>query len=155
MSRTDAVPEERTSTTLSRLALAAVMVAAGVTHFVSPEPYMRIVPRVLPGPRALVYASGVAELVAAGLLGNARTRRLGGWWTAGLLVAVFPANVQMALDGGLSGAGGLLGSAVVAWLRLPLQLPLIGWAYSLTRPLAPQQPGGDQHGRHNRRPERP
>jgi uncharacterized membrane protein len=48
-----------------------------------------------------------------------------------LFVALFPANVQMALDGGTG--GGLLGSPLVAWLRLPLQIPLIVWAVWVAR----------------------
>ena len=57
-------------------------------------------PRVLPDHRALVYVSGVAELLcAAGLLVPA-TRRPAGYASAALLVAVFPANVQMSVDHG-------------------------------------------------------
>jgi uncharacterized membrane protein len=57
----------------------------------------------------------------------------------GAFVAVFPANVQMALDGGLAGAGSPANSAALAWLRLPLQIPLILWAISVAR--AGQAPG--------------
>ena len=66
--------------------------------------------------RIVVLASGVAELAGAALLARRRTASLGGWYSAALLVAVWPANFKMALDGG-----------VLAWLRLPLQIPLI-WA---------------------------
>lgn len=112
----------------SRLPLVALMAGSGIYHLVSPEFYERIVPRALGHARFVVYASGVAELAAAAVLAAPRTRRIGGWACAALLVAVFPANVQMALDGGARGAGGLAGSAVVAWLRLPLQVPLVWWA---------------------------
>jgi len=95
--------------------------------------YVRIVPRVLGHAEAFVEISGVAELMAAGWLLHPRTRRFGGWWTAGLLIAVFPANIQMALDGGAPDFGGLAASPVAAWLRLPLQLPLIWWAWRQTR----------------------
>ena len=115
--------------------LAGLLTFAGALHFTSPRPYERIMPAVFPDDshRPLVYASGAAELGCAALLAVRRTRRLGGWLTAALLVAVFPANVKMALDGGIAGAGFPLGSPVVAWLRLPLQLPLIAWAVGIAR----------------------
>ncbi len=115
---------------MSRLTLAAFMLGAGTLHFVIPSAYARIVPRVL-GPgnaRTLVLVSGAVELTAGVLLIIPRTRRLGACMAAALLVAVFPANVQMALDGGIPGEGFPLGSPVVAWLRVPLQGPLVWWA---------------------------
>ncbi len=108
--------------------LAAVLAGAGVVHFVVPSAYERIIPRPLGHARALVLASGVAEITVGLLVAWPRTRRLGGWLAAGLLVAVFPANVQMALDGGIPGEGFPLGSPAVAWARLPLQVPLVVWA---------------------------
>jgi len=101
------------------------MVTAGILHFVIPDAYARIVPRGLGDARAIVYASGVAEAAAGVLLTSSRTRRLGGWCTAAVLVAVFPANVQMALDA--RSDGGAV-QVAVAWLRLPLQVPLVLWA---------------------------
>ena len=112
----------------SRLPLVTLMVGSGIVHLVAPGYYERIVPRVLGHARLYVYGSGVAEIVGGLLLAWPRTRRLGGWVCAGLLVGVFPANVQMALDGGARGASGFLGSPVVAWLRLPFQAPLVWWA---------------------------
>jgi uncharacterized membrane protein len=76
-----------------------------------------------------VYASGVAELLCAAGLAVPRTRRVAGWATAALMLAVFPANIQMALD-----ADGH--SDVYRWVtyaRLPLQVPLVVWAVSVAR----------------------
>jgi len=112
-------------------ALAATMAASGVAHFLVPGPYEQIVPHFMGVPGLWVRLSGGAELGCAVLLLFRRTRCLGGWLTAGVLVAVFPANVQMALDGGLAGRPFPLGSPVVAWLRLPLQVPLVAWARSV------------------------
>ena len=103
--------------------LAAVLAVAGTLHFAAPAPYERIIPPALPFHRALVSASGVAELVCAAGLATRRTRRLAGWATAALFVAVFPANIQMAVD-----ASGSSAQRLVAWGRLPLQVPLIWWA---------------------------
>lgn len=109
------------------------MVVAGTLHFVIPASYERIVPRSLGNARALVAVSGVAEIGAGVLLAFRPTRRAGAWLAAALLMAVFPANVQMALDGGIPGKGFPLGSPIVAWLRLPLQVPLVLWALNHAR----------------------
>lgn len=113
--------------------LAGLMATAGVTHFLLPAPYERIVPDALPAQRAIVYVSGVVEIACAGLLAAPRTRRVGGWLTAGLLVAVFPANVKNALDAQRDPSLGLAGSSLVTWLRLPLQVPLVLWAARVAR----------------------
>jgi uncharacterized membrane protein len=120
---------------LSLAGLTALIGGSGVLHFVVPRSYQRIVPAPLAEWRGGVVAlSGVAEIICALLLLTPRTRRLGAWATVALLVAVFPANVQMALDGGYPDAPLPANSAVGAWLRLPLQVPLVWWALSLRRP---------------------
>ncbi|TDD13227.1 hypothetical protein E1218_34820 [Kribbella turkmenica] len=111
-------------------ALAVLFGVLGVLHFVKPRPFVRIVPRALPRKQELVYASGVAELACAAGLLHPRTRRTAGLAGAGLLMAVFPANVQMAADLQRTGTGP---AKVVAWIRLPLQVPLIRWALKAAR----------------------
>jgi uncharacterized membrane protein len=111
--------------------LAALMIAAGVTHFLSPRPYIRIVPGWLPAPAALVAISGACEILGGvGLLVPA-TRRLAAWGLVALLIAVFPANINMAVH------RIPLGRKPVApwmlWARLPLQAVLVAWAWSFTR----------------------
>ncbi|HYD10921.1 MAG TPA: hypothetical protein VEA78_12540 [Acidimicrobiales bacterium] len=108
----------------SHHALAGVLAAAGVAHFVVPEPFEEIIPAPLRDHDTLLtYASGVAELACAAGLLPAKTRRAAALATALLFVLVFPANVQMALDG-----GGDRVPAWAAWARLPLQVPLLVWA---------------------------
>ena len=116
-------------------ALAAVLATSGVTHLVRPEVFEGMVPRALPATRGLVYASGVVELLCAAGLVTPSTRRAAGWCSAVLLVAVFPANVQMAVDAWQDWSAGEVGTpyAVATLLRLPLQLPLIWWAWRVTR----------------------
>lgn len=108
----------------SALCLAAVLMVMGVLHLVVPAPFERIVPRLLGSPRPWVTTSGLVEIGTGAALLAPATRRLGGWVAAALMVAVFPANVQMAVDAGAP--DGLYATA--AWLRLPLQIPLILWA---------------------------
>jgi uncharacterized membrane protein len=118
--------------------LVALVAGSGVLHLVVPRPYRRIVPAPLvPWGAELVAVSGVAELACAGLLVIPPTRRVGAYATALLFVAVFPANVQMALDGGVPGAAFPANSAALAWLRLPLQVPLVMWALSFRRETCP------------------
>lgn len=95
---------------------------AGVLHFAKPEPFDGIVPDALPGsPRAYTYVSGVAELVAAGLLLYPNTRRVGGAFAAALLAGVWPANFNMAWQW----RNKSWPMKAVAIGRLPLQVPLI------------------------------
>lgn len=109
--------------------LAGLLAGSGVLHFTATEAYARIVPRALPMPRALVHASGVAELVCAAGLALPLSRPAAGWASAGLLVAVFRANMQMAFD---APARRPLYRAL-AYARLPIQMPLVLWAVSVAR----------------------
>jgi uncharacterized membrane protein len=109
--------------------LAALLVVTGSLHFIIPKPYAEIVPDRLPAHDALVVVSGFAEWLCAAGLVVPRTRRAAGWATAALLVAVFPANVKMAVDS--AGRSGLY--QALAWARLPVQVPLVAWAVSIAR----------------------
>ena len=115
-------------------ALAALFAASGTLHLVRPQVFETIVPRQLPAPRGLVYASGVAELVCAAGLLHPRTRKAAGWASAALLVAVFPANLQMVVTEGkrASRGTGSRGKQVATLARLPLQIPLIRTALKAT-----------------------
>lgn len=107
--------------------LAALFATSGVLHLVRPQIFESIVPRQLPERRGLVYASGVAEIVCAAGLLHPRTRKAAGWASALLLVAIFPANIQMAVSEGKRARRGTgsRGKQVATLVRLPLQIPLI------------------------------
>ncbi len=117
------------------LALAAVLVVAGALHLVAPRAYDGLIPRRLGRPRPWVLASGLAELACGAAVAVPRTRRRGGWASAALFVAVLPGNVTMAWRAP-RGAGGLTPRTVVAWARLPLQVPLVAWAARVARAAA-------------------
>ncbi len=119
-----------TSRSRSTTGLAVLFGVLGSLHFVKPKPFERIVPRALPRKKELVYASGVAELACAAGLLHPRTRRAAGVVSTALLVAVFPANVQMAID--LNRTGSRTARAI-AFARLPLQIPLIRAAVRASR----------------------
>jgi uncharacterized membrane protein len=107
---------------------------AGAMHFVRPRMYEQIMPPYVPAHRELVYASGVAEIAggAALMASSPRVRRAGGWFTVATMVAVFPANLHMALNPGqypqIPKAG--------LYARLPVQALFIGWALAASRPPA-------------------
>lgn len=112
--------------TISPYLLAVLLAGASALHFATPKTYDGIIPSFLPHPRFWTYASGLVELACAGAVGWPRTRERGALATAVLFVAVFPANVQMAIDPG----------GVPRWLalaRLPLQVPLVLWALQVRR----------------------
>jgi uncharacterized membrane protein len=110
------------------LLLAAVLTTTGIWHFASPHGFESIVPRFLGSPSFWVRLSGVGELACAVGLALPRTRRLAGWATAALFVIVFPANVTMAVHAWQGD-----GSRLVAFARLPLQVPLVLWAVYVAR----------------------
>lgn len=113
--------------------LAGLFVAAGVNHFVSAGFYEKIVPPYLPAHRELVLVSGAFELLGGLGLLVPRTRRVAAWGLVALLVAVFPANLHMALNADRYAPI----PEWALWGRLPLQLPLILWAHHYTRPRVP------------------
>jgi uncharacterized membrane protein len=121
--------------TVLRLLLAAVLLGAGVMHFVDPWFFVQIMPPYLPWHWEAVYVSGVIEiLLGIGLLIPA-TSRLAAWGAIALFIAVFPANLHMAMANVQFDPPPASGqpSQTAAWLRLPVQLVLIAWAYWLTR----------------------
>ncbi len=117
-------------TSRSPFLLAGLMAGAGAIHLTVPRVFDGTVPRILPGtPRAWTYGSGVVELALAAGLVHPRTRTAAARATAGFFVAVFPANVQMALDWRHRPA--LPRAAALG--RLPLQVPLVMWARKVAR----------------------
>ena len=118
--------------TWSQVALAGAFLTMGTLHFAAPRPFDQIMPRVIPRKfhRPLVYASGLCELAGgAGVLLPA-TRALAGVGLLCVLVAVFPANVQMLLDHRARKASKAALAAL--WVRLPIQAVLLAWVWSAT-----------------------
>ncbi len=110
--------------------LVALLTSSGVLHFAAPAQFDGIVPTQLPGaPRTWTHLSGAAELLIAVLIAIPRTRRLGALLAALLFVAVFPANVKMAIDW----SDRPVWMRALAYGRLPLQIPLVVWALYIYR----------------------
>ena len=116
--------------------LSFAFVFAGISHFTGPEFFVAIVPPYLPAPLALVYISGVAEIMGGiGVIPFA-TRKWAGWGLIALLVAVYPANIHMALHPEDFPDA----SETFLYGRLVIQLVLFAWAWWATQPDPDREP---------------
>jgi len=102
-----------------------LFILAGVFHFIRPDPYLTMMPPWLPRPGVLVALSGVAEIAGGIGVFFGRCRRAAGWGLIALLVAVFPANLHVALHGW----PGTDFPPWVLWARLPFQVVFIWFVY--------------------------
>ena len=117
--------------------LAGMFATSGVLHFLRPEPFEKIIPTPLETyKKELVAVSGVAELACAALLVTPPTRRLGGLLSFGLLLGVWPANGQMTVSA-FQNVRSPSWYRLLTVLRLPLQIPMLRWAWSAYRGEAP------------------
>lgn len=116
--------------TALRVLLSLLMISAGALHFINPAKFVAIVPDYLPAPLALVYVSGFFEILGGIGLQVKPVQRWAAWGLVALFIAVFPANVNMALH---QLPFGDTVYPIGNWLRLPLQLVLIYWAYCYTK----------------------
>lgn len=108
-----------------------LFVAAGTLHFVRPAMYEQIVPPSFGHARELVAISGVAEIAGGLGLLIPRTRRAAGYGLIALLLAVWPANISMALD---AQKFAQVAPAWALWARVPLQVVLMWWMERASRP---------------------
>lgn len=108
--------------------LGVLFVAAGINHFLRPEFYVSMMPPYLPWHLPLIYLSGAAEALLGALVLVPRLQGVAAWGLVGLLVAVFPANVHMAMHPDMFPSF----HPAVLWARLPLQGVLIAWAFWFT-----------------------
>ena len=115
----------------ARLLLAGIFVFAGVMHFIIPASYVGIMPPWLPWHRELVQLSGVLEIAGGVGLLIPRTRRAAGMGLVLLLIAVWPANLQMLVNARAADQAACY--QALLWLRLPLQLVLIWWVWCASR----------------------
>jgi uncharacterized membrane protein len=115
-----------------RVAAGIAFVIASVPHFTSPARYLPMMPPFVPSPLTMIYVSGAAELLGGIGLLIPRTARLAAWLLAALLVAIFPANIYVAISG--VNAAGLPSSPWYTWSRLPFQLVFVWWVLVSVRP---------------------
>ena len=123
------LPEGRAKQ-VALILLAVFFVGAGLNHFLNPDFYVQIMPPYLPAHLELVYLSGAFEVIGGVAVLIPSLRSLAGWGLVLLLLAVYPANIHMALNP--ESFPNI--PALALYLRLPLQFVLIAWAYWATRP---------------------
>jgi len=120
----------RTFKQITRWLCGVLYIAAGINHFVDPGFYVPMMPDYLPWHLELVYLSGITEALLGVLLIVPRTSRWAAWGLIALLLAIFPANINMALHPEQFDWA----TPIALYLRLPMQAVLIAWAWWYTRP---------------------
>ena len=110
--------------------LCVFFVVAGLNHFINPAFYLKIMPPFLPSHLLLVYLSGFFEMALGGMILISALRHIAAWGLIVLLIAIFPANIHMAINPQLYPDI----NPVALWLRLPLQAVFIAWAYWFAQP---------------------
>jgi uncharacterized membrane protein len=121
----------RTVKRISLLLLATFFILAGLNHFVNMKFYMSMMPPYLPAHTALVYVSGIFEILGGIGVLFVKTRKWAGYGLIVLMIAVFPANIYMAMNPTLFAQSAPLWAL---YLRLPIQFVIIGWIYWTTKP---------------------
>ena len=111
--------------TISIIIMTLFYIGAGINHFINPDWFVRIVPPILPFKITIVYISGIFEVILGSLLIFPKTRFIAGWGLILLLLAVYPANIYVALTNGEA----MDTTPMIAWGRLPFQFIFIGLAY--------------------------
>ena len=110
--------------------LCVFFVVAGLNHFINPAFYLKIMPPFLPSHLLLVYLSGFFEMALGGMILISALTHIAAWGLIVLLIAIFPANIHMAINPQLYPEI----NPVLLWLRLPLQAVFIAWAYWFAQP---------------------
>lgn len=105
-----------------------LFIFAGINHFLNPKMYLKIMPPYIPWHSFMVYSSGILEIILGALLLIPATANFAAWGLIALLIAVFPANIHMAIHAGLYPSI----PEWMLWARLPLQFGLMAWAWCYT-----------------------
>ena len=112
-----------------RYLLAIAFILAGINHFTNPAFYLKMMPPVLPAPLFLIYLSGFLQIAFGILLLIPKFTRWAAWGIIWLLIAVYPANIYMAMNTNLFPEF----NPLLIYLRLPLQFVMIVWAFWHTK----------------------
>lgn len=115
----------------ARIGTGITFIFAGASHFIIPETFMKLMPPFIPAPLLMVYVSGVFEILGGIGLTASTTKRWASYGLILLLLAVYPANIYVALEN--IQLGGFMNNPAYQWLRVMLQIPLIIWVWWTAR----------------------
>ncbi len=111
----------------ARIGTGLTFILAGVSHFLIPDTFMKLMPPLIPFPLMMVYISGVFEILGGIGLIVTKTKRAASYGLILLLLAVYPANIYTALEN--IQLGGFMSNSLYQWFRVALQIPLIVWVW--------------------------
>lgn len=131
----------KTVKTILKYLMAIFYIGAGVNHFINPEFYIKIMPPYLPWHAELVYLSGVIEIALGLLVLVPKYTRLAAWGIIALLIAVFPANIHLAIHPEIIPNV----NPIAHLIRLPIQGIFVLWAWWYTRPDRPEMTASAAH----------
>ena len=112
---------------ISCILISLIFISIGILHFKMTEKFILIVPPIIPYAKEVVYISGIFEILGGVGILIPKLKRQAAFGLILLLIAVFPANIYMALYN--IQLGGVLNNSILQWLRLPLQIIFIWWVY--------------------------
>jgi uncharacterized membrane protein len=115
----------------ARIATGLTFIFIGATHFLMPEKYLEMMPPFIPAPLTIIYISGFFEILGGVGLILPWTKLTAAFGLIALLLAVFPANIYVAINN--VQLGGFMSEPFYQWLRLPLQFVLIGWVWFVSK----------------------
>ena len=113
------------------IATGLTFIFAGVSHFFIPDTFIKLMPPFVPFPLAMVYVSGIFEILGGIGLIVSKTRRAASYGLILLLLAVYPANIYVAMEN--IQLGGFMSNSFYQWFRVVLQIPLIFWVWWMAR----------------------
>lgn len=120
-----------------RVVLSGSIISIGILHFAVSDPFVKMMPPYLPHHLELVYISGFFEILGGIGLLVPFVSQAAAWGLILLFIAVFPANINMAVNN--IDLSGIPDSSLLRWARLPLQAVLIAWAWQYTKPANPKE----------------
>lgn len=121
--------------TLSRPIWTLLLVTAGLAHVIVPEAFIAYYPTYLPWPTLAIFASAIVEWGLAALLWSRRTQRMAWYGIAALMVVYVPVHIYVVTDHSLIVNAPVEIPLWLAWVRLPWQFVLVGWAWWMGRKL--------------------
>lgn len=112
----------------ARLAFSVSFIVIGLIHLINPQSLAYMIGDLLPYPSFWVVITGLLEILLAVFLMIKKYQKKAAWAIIVYLILVFPANINVAING-LNPPGGLPATPLYIWSRLLFQPVYIAWVY--------------------------